>query len=269
MVYVESAHVTKGSAMMVELFYGEDKSDNEWGASFQEVKNKSDFDNIFVCYTTINDLSKIAKELSKVVMDKSWVMDIDPGARRAYEKTVAETAESLIGIFENKLLVKSKVSEDFGEIMVSMGSARALEVIFGHVAVPLAELWKPQLKGNEGFDFHTICSDQLLNFGEAKFSSSKNPYGGKSGNHDGAGGQADGFIEQDKHFRDRPHLVNLVDKQVIDNLDMEVFGVVLAFSMNAKNVLDVLGNAVEKALSYIHLKKAQNIYIVGVSYVSS
>lgn len=250
----------------MNLFFGDQNLDEDWGVSHREVKNESDIENIFVCHTTISDLSKIANELSNAVMDKSWIMNLDAGARRAYDRTVAETAEVLVDIFKNKVLVEDKISTDFGEIMVSMGSARALEIIFSHTAIPLAELWKPQLKGNEGFDFHTVCPAQFVNFGEAKFSSSKNPYGGKSGDSSGAGGQADGFIEQEKHLRDRTHLVNLVDQQVIDNLDADSFGIVLAFSMNTENALNVFVNAIKQALSYIHLKKAKNIYIVGVSY---
>ena len=255
--------------MTIELSFGDQNNDEDWGASFVEVTQESDLENIFVCHATVSDLTKIANQLSTRIMDKSWMMDVDQGARRAYERTVTETAEVLVDIFENKVLVDDKISSDFGELMVSMSSARALEVIFSHIALPIAELWKPQVKGNEGFDFHTICPDQFINFGEAKYSGSKNPYGGNSADSSGAGGQADGFIEQEKHYRDRPHLISLVDEKAIDKLDAEEFGIVLAFSMNAENVLNVFTNAVKAALEYQHLKKAKNIYIVGVSHVAA
>ena len=148
-----------------------------------------------------------------------------------------------------------------------MGSSRALNKIYDQFSVPIAELWKPKAKGNEGFDFHTVCPEKLINFGEAKFSGSDNPYGGNTGESTGAGGQADGFVEKDKHHRDRPHLADIgLHQDAIENLKKQSFGVVLAFSMNAKNPLNVFKNAIDKALSYQHLKKAKNIYIVGVSH---
>ncbi len=121
--------------MTVELSYGDEFHDENWGAVFAEVKKSSSSDNIFVCHTTVSNLSKIATELSRAVMDRSWIMNLDAGAKRAYDRTAAETAELLVKIFTNKVLVEDKISTDFGEIMVSMGSARALEVIFSHSAI--------------------------------------------------------------------------------------------------------------------------------------
>lgn len=254
--------------MEIELSYGDEQHDEDWGAVFAEVKKSSGSDNIFVCHTTVNDLSKIANELSKAVVDKSWVVELDIGAKRAYETIAAKTAKKLVDIFENKKFSDDKISSDFGEIMVSMGSARALETIFSHISIPLAELWKPKLTGNEGFDFHTVCPNKIINFGEAKFSSSGSPYGGNSGDSSGAGGQADGFISGNKHLMDGVHLPHLAGEEAANNLNNDIYGVVLAFSLNAENSLIVFKNAIKKALSYSHLKKAKNIYIVGVSYVS-
>lgn len=252
----------------ISLSHGDNHDDENWGARFLEIKKESGLENIFVCHVRVSDLSKIANELSMAVIDKSWMMSLDVGTKRAYERTVADTAEALVTIFKNNELVEERISSEFGEIMVSMGSARALEVIFSHIAIPIAELWKPKLKGNEGFDFHTVCPGQFINFGEAKFSNVDNPYGGNSGDSSGAGGQADGFIEKEKHYRDRPHLINLVSEQAITNLDTESFGIILAFSMNAKNELNVFMNAIKAAQSYQHLKKAKYVYIVGVSHAA-
>ncbi len=252
--------------MTINLSYGDELHDENWGTVFAEVKQSPSLDNIFVCHTTVSDLSKIANELSKTVMNKSWIMDLDIGAKRAYETIVAKTAAKLVDLFENDVLSEDKISADFGEIMVSMGSARALEIIFSHISIPIAELWKPKLTGNEGFDFHTICPSKIINFGEAKFASSGSPYGGNSRDGRGAGGQADGFISDSKHLMDGVHLPHLAGKEAADNLNKDLFGVVLAFSINAENPLLVFKNAIQKALKYTHLKKAKNIYIVGVSH---
>ena len=253
--------------MTDELFLGDETQQPEAGCSFAEVNKVSGAENISICHVKVSDIQKIADELSKTVMDFSWMMEIDKGSKRAYRQTAEDTAKELVKIFKNILTADGKVSGEFGEIMVSMGSSRALEVIFSHNSLPIAEFWKPQVKGNEGFDFHTICPENIINFGEAKFASTtKNPYGGSSGKSDGAAGQADGFFEKEKHLRDRVHLINLVDEEAIKNLDDDNFGVVLAFSMNSSTPLNIYNNAIESVSSYPELMKAKKIYIVGVSH---
>lgn len=53
--------------MTIELSYGDEHHDEDWGAVFAEVKNTSGSDNIFVCHTTISDLAKVANELSTTI----------------------------------------------------------------------------------------------------------------------------------------------------------------------------------------------------------
>jgi hypothetical protein len=255
--------------MEADLAYGTEYTDSDWGSVFAEVTG-TNLLNIFVCHAKISDLKKLAEQLSSKVLDHSWIMDLDPGSRLTYQQTVAETANILIHIIKSSAV--GGVSSEFGEIMVSMGASRALETIFSHTSIPLAELWKPKAKGNEGFDFHTICPNKLINFGEAKFSSSpsSNPYGGKTGDSTGAGGQADGFIGKDKHHRDRPLLAEVgAEEAAIENLKNQNFGIVLAFSINAKTPLSVFQNALKQSVDYQHLKKAKYIYIVGVTHDST
>lgn len=257
--------------MTIQLSYNDEHDDNDWGAKFYKIVDNVGLDNIFVCHTTITDISKIANKLSEKVMDNFWVTDLDITPRRSYEGIVAKTAEKLVGIFNNAITVDGRVASQFGEIMVSMGASRALEIIFSHISVPISELWKPKLSGNEGFDFHTVCPDNIINFGEAKFSSSngQSPYGGISGESSGAGGQADGFIGETTHHKDGVHLVHLVEKDAMDNFNSDVFGVVLAFSLNGNNPLIVLKNAIQKVSTYENLKQAKNIYIVGISHAAT
>lgn len=249
--------------------YGRIFPEDKWGATFFEVTSLSGLGNVFVCHTVVSDLEKIALELSNRVIDHSWVADLDNTAKRAYEMTALRTAQALVEIFKAKLSEDNKIASEFGELMVSMGSSKALEVVFGHRCLPLAELWKPKLSQNEGFDFHTVCASNIINFGEAKFSISSSPYGGVSGDTSGAGGQADGFISATKHLMDGVHLRSLAGDNATDNLDNDQFGVVLAFSINAVNPLLVLKNAIENSRTYENIKRAKNIYIVGVSHESN
>jgi len=241
--------------------YGGTHLKPEWGCSFHKVEASLSPRNTYICHVKICDIIKIATELSHSVMDDSWIMKLDNGARRSYQRTVKETAECLVNIFKNNLrsCTTNKVSVEFGEIMVSMSSSRALEILLNHTALPIAELWKPQKKQNEGFDFHTVCPRKYINFGEAKFSGSDNPHGEASS-------QAHDFIEAEKHLRDRVHLVNLVSPESIAHLDTDSFGAILAFSINSKNPLLIFDNAIATAQTHESLKKANYIYIVGVSH---
>ncbi|OCX54282.1 hypothetical protein BEL04_08470 [Mucilaginibacter sp. PPCGB 2223] len=249
------------------LSYGASFPYATWGSTFNEVVNITALEKIFICHAQIADLEKVAFELSQTVVDHNWILDLDHRARRAYETTALKTAKKLVEVFKVTTF-DNRVTSEFGELMVSMGASKALEIVFQHRCIPLAELWKPNLSQNEGFDFHTVCPSEIINFGEAKFSSTASPYGGNSGDSSGAGGQADGFIGASKHLMDNVHLGSLAGEKAALNLDNDQYGVVLAFSINASNPLLVLKNALEQAQTYENLKGAKNIYIVGVSHES-
>lgn len=144
-------------------------------------------------------------------------------------------------------------------MMVSMGSARALAMVFQHSRVPLAELWKPQVKQNGGFDFHTVCRGDLIHFGEAKFASSGNPWGQ-------AITQASDFLTDQKHLRDRSDLINLVSSAAIGRLDADEFGVIAAFSLNTVRKEVVLANAIEAAIALAARHNISQVFVVGVSH---
>lgn len=232
-------------------------SDADWGCDHFDLSSPPTA-NIRACRVSITDITKLAAELTRTVVDTSWMSHLDKGARRAYEKTVAETADLLVEIF-SAVDPASGVAADFGELMVSMGSARALKMVFSHSEVPLSELWKPQVKQNEGFDFHTICPGSFVNFGEAKYSSTGNPHGL-------ALEQISDFLTAEKHYRDRTHLVNIVPASAINKLDDNEFGVIAAFSLNSKNQELVINNAVKAAEKLAAKHQISQIFLVGVSY---
>ncbi|WP_263831687.1 hypothetical protein [Sulfurospirillum oryzae] len=242
--------------MSIELKHETPTYDLDWGCSYLKVGTNPHIEAVKLCLVNISDILKIASELTKKVQDSSWMMSLDKGTKRSYEKTVEATANKLVEIF-NHTSVSGSLGGEFGELMVSIGSARALEVLFAHHVLPIAELWKPQLKQNEGFDFHTVCSSEMINFGEAKFSSTDSPHGN-------AISQAHRFICEEKHFRDRVHLINLTSPNAIQNLDNDDFGIVAAFSIHAVNPLTVLNNALESVRKTFPSSNAKYVYLVGV-----
>jgi hypothetical protein len=231
--------------------------DTEWGCTFQQVANSLGIQNINICYVKIDDILKFANQLNDTVLDSTWMTNLDHGTRRTYDYTAKETTKLLVDIF-NKTSKSGTIGAEFGELMISIGSARALEKIFQHSKVPLAELWKPQAKQNEGFDFHTVCTKDFINFGEAKYSGKKDPHGL-------AISQARKFILEEKHFRDRAHLKDLLPKKPIENLDGDSFGVVAAFSINSKTPLKILSNALKSAKRIVTTYNISTIYLVGIT----
>lgn len=240
-----------------KLIYGNQHIDINWGCDFREVISASPIEKIKICHVHVNDIVKVANELARKVLDTSWMMSLDAGSSRAYNRTVNETAQALVSIFQSTA-ASSNVGSEFGETMVSIGSAQALEALFQHFLLPVAELWKPQLKQNEGFDFHTICPAQIINFGEAKYSGSSSPHGK-------AIDQAKDFIDGEKHLRDRVHLVNLAINTAIDNLDNDSYGIVAAFSINSSDPLLILKNAIESAQKKLGSDQIKSVYLVGVT----
>jgi hypothetical protein len=237
--------------------YGNQHSDDVWGCDYFEVETTSSIGKITVCHVIVKDIKIISEALAKHVLDTSWMTNLDVGSKRAYNKTVKETAGALVNIFES-VTTASDVGSEFGEVMVSIGSTKALEKIFDHVILPIAELWKPQIKQNEGFDFHTVCSSNLLNFGEAKYSKKDSPHGE-------AINQSRGFIDAEKHLRDYVHLRELAPEEAVKNLNDDSFGIVASFSINAVDPLRVLKNAIESAQDTLNLGSVKSVYLVGVS----
>lgn len=236
-------------------------NDPDWGCSYSNVDFCETDLKVKACHVYVTDIQKIAAALTTLVLDSSWMTNLDKGTQRSYKKTAEDTANELVKIF-TLVSNTSGVGADFGELLVSMSSARALETMFSHLKLPIAEIWKPQIKQNEGFDFHTICQKSFLNFGEAKFSSSQNAHGK-------ALDQARDFINDEKHFRDRVHLKSLAPKTAIDNLDNEQFGIVAAFSVNSENKPLIYDNALKTALSKFPENNIEFVYLIGVQHANT
>lgn len=228
-----------------------------WGMSCSEVVFEKYKDKISVCFVSVSDLKLIAEKLAESVIDFSWISKLDKGTKRTYERTSMETAEALVKIFNHSGVLNNVINEEFGEVLVSIGASKTLAVLFDHISLPIAELWKPQLKQNEGFDFHTVCKLNFINYGEAKYSLSVNPHGKSLS-------QTKRFFLEEKHFRDRVHLLNLVDEAAINNLDNEQYGAIIAFSINSENPLRIFENAIDLIEEKIELDNIEKIYMVGV-----
>lgn len=131
--------------------------------------------NVYIAHIKIDDIDKRAEEMIETISDTSWISKLNAITSAAFEATSAKTIEKLVRNVQNRI-ENDSLTDDFGEYMISDTAQCALEELLKHTKVPLAEILKARLTGNEGFDFHTECCESHVTFGEAKYSGSISPY---------------------------------------------------------------------------------------------
>lgn len=233
--------------------------DSEWGCRHSDVSHLSTDAKVAVYLVNIDDINTLANSMCSEILDKSWMYKLNADMQLSYRSSANETIAVLVEIFKNIQTDKGHLTDSFGESLITMASARLLECLLQHHRLPIAEIWKPQKKQNEGFDFHTICTRNFINFGEAKYSRKKNPY------HDSIV-QIDDFLSREKHFRDMVHLEKLAPGLPYENLASQKYGVVASFSLNGKTEDNIIEKAIQHALGMATYAKFERIYIIGVRY---
>lgn len=202
----------------------------------------------------INDVDAHANRLISKLNDTSWISGLEAIPRASYETIALRTAEKLVKIFKN---VDGKVRADFGEYMISMSAGDCLGETLNHDVLPLSELWKEQVSGNPGFDFHTESHNNRISFGEAKYNSNQSSYSA-------AAAQVHDFIMAGKDKADAVHLDHLASPQAIKALLDGSRGLAVAFSLHSKNHKKILTSAVNSDLVQRLCGLCDELYIIGV-----
>ncbi|WBF66327.1 hypothetical protein LN040_11365 [Desulfovibrio subterraneus] len=210
---------------------------------------------VYLAHVKIYDIDKCATEMISAISDTSWINSLRATQMATFRVTSKKTIEKLVNNIKNRAIDDS-LTDDFGEYMVSNTARKALETAYGHSLVPLAELLKGRLTGNEGFDFHSECNISYIIFGEAKYSASKNPY-------TDALTQIIGFIDNEKDLAELNILEHFVSNEAVNNCIGGIKGFTAAFSINALNPDIVLKNVLNS--DYLHnLLSHKEIYLIGV-----
>src|SRR4051812_7663300 len=101
----------------------------------------------------IKSVPKKAKEMITSIADTSWINKLGAVEKLTFEANSTKTINNLVnGIFKK---IKTKVTVEFGEYLISDSAQVVLESEHLHKKVPLAEIIKDRVIGNSGFDFHT------------------------------------------------------------------------------------------------------------------
>lgn len=122
------------------------------------------------------DIKLTLGDVFKSMSDLAWISNFDKEyIRNSFEVRAVET----INYIAKNIIAKSdnEITKDTGEIIVSELSRLAVINEMGYLNIPMAELFKSQAVGNDGFDFFSKNLSEIILFGEAKFKSRDNAYG--------------------------------------------------------------------------------------------
>lgn len=203
----------------------------------------------------IDNIKDRASEMISTIQDTCWLQELNPVAQLSYEARAERTIDKLV----NKILTKveDEITEEFGEFMISASAQDVLVSEFNHIKVPLAELIKEKISGNPGFDFHTETNQNLIAFGEAKFSGNINPYRN-------ALEQIRSFIDLKKHDAELIDLQNFVSKEAISNHFDKKNAYIAAFSINSDSPEKIIENVLNS--TYLDdILDQEEIYLIGVT----
>ena len=171
-----------------------------------------------------SELSSVIEDLVAYIEDTSWITKLTDYNRESYDSRARETISRIVNVLCSASVL-NQVCEKSGEYVVSVRALKVLSSEFNHNEIPLAELFKEQVSGNPGFDFFSICPDQNLYMGEAKFLSNTNAYSS-------ALNQISTFIQEEKDIKQLVDLANFVE----DKTTLATFSTkkcfVAAFSVN-------------------------------------
>lgn len=202
----------------------------------------------------IDDVATHAADLIMKLNDTSWISELGSVPRASYETIALKTAKKLVTIFE---AANDSIGAKFGEYLISMSAGGCLGDRLGHSVLPLSELWKEQISGNPGFDFHTESHNKRITFGEAKYNSNQNSY-------TVAASQVQKFIDAKKDKSDAVHLAHLASQEAVEALLGDSRGLAIAFSLHSDNHERILQNALQSDLVQALSTCADELYIIGV-----
>ena len=180
---------------------------------------------IHFIHVVIDEVQTRIDEIVNTFLDTSWVSEMKPWKRDSYLACANKTIDKLTQMIADK--AEDQISEDIGEYLISDTAQEILTRIFHHLKVPLAEIIKERISGNQGFDFHTESPANILVFGEAKYSGNHTPRAN-------AINQICGFIEQKKDIAELKTLEDFVSEQALKNAIQNIKGFSAAFSLNSR-----------------------------------
>lgn len=217
--------------------------------------HKKNSSKINCIHVKINNFIDIIDEFEKHITDTTWINSLNEIAQLAFKANVKKTINKVVNEIIAKVKSNSKLNEDIGEYLVSYGAQKSLEIEFKHSLIPLAELIKEKISGNPGFDYHSVSYNDILIFGEAKFSLENTP-------RNKALSQIVEFVD-DRDHAELLWLQPFLNENSLNNIKEGKKGYAAAFAYNNKD----LNKTFENAINSDELEKLINheeIYLIAV-----
>lgn len=202
------------------------------------------------------DIKLTLGEVFKSMSDLAWISDFDKQyVRDAFTVRAVETinyiADNIIANSDNK------ITKNTGEIVVSELSRLAVINELGYLDIPLAELFKSQAVGNDGFDFFSKNLNKIILFGEAKFSSRQNAYGA-------AFEQIVRFENQKQDVSDIKEIVEFCCEESLNNHSQAKKGFIASFATKSSTSINII-NAIKRNINYNKLVGFEEIICIAVN----
>ncbi|TLG77396.1 hypothetical protein [Culicoidibacter larvae] len=174
------------------------------------------------------ELISIMKEITTQKYKNSWLSKIsDEIDYESFSIRIDETVEMIQKIINKNENVVG-VNCEMAEYLVSMIAMLTLEDRLKHQRVILPELIKDKKSGNPGFDFLTICADDNIVFGEAKYKNGSSHY-------IAALQQVEKFLALKKTNRDVTEIRSFLPEKSIINFREKSYKIAIGFSNISKD----------------------------------
>lgn len=203
------------------------------------------------------DLQTSLENLLNNLMDFSWLSRFDEEFMINSFKT---RAEQTIKDIEKKILNSSndKITKEVGEYLVSEFARESLVSHLKYLDIPLSELIGMKISGNPGFDFHSQNNaTDIIIFGEAKYSSSKNAYGL-------AMDQISRFIDDKKDIMQIIDLKPFCSETALQNASIGLKGFAVAFAAKNTSSFRIIDGII-KHREYSKLSDHEEVIYVAVN----
>ena len=204
----------------------------------------------------ITDLRQTIFDIISDLNDLSWINKFEQEYKRESFLARAKTTADALS-YQIQQEQADTVTEDTGEYIVSEASRLSIVKQWNYLSIPLAELLGRKLTGNPGFDFFTVNENDIIIFGEAKYSTSNNAYGR-------AFRQVDEFIDLKKDIADLKLIDDFCDEQALNNVIRNIKGFAIGFSSKKIATEDLVKN-IKANTHYTKLSYYPEIIIVAVN----
>lgn len=202
------------------------------------------------------DINLTLSDIFKSMSDIAWISDFDKKyTRDSFEIRAVET----INYIANNIIAEAdnEITKDTGEIVVSELSRLAVINEMGYLDIPLAELFKSQAVGNDGFDFFSKNLDKVILFGEAKFNSRQNAYGA-------AFEQIARFENQKQDVSDINDIAEFCCEESLNNHSQGKKGFIASFASKTTSKENMI-NAIKRNANYNKLVGFEEIICIAVN----